>query len=62
MAENILSFALGLQTSEFLSGLGLASGELLSFAGIGELVAKSMEHLNDAIGEGASLRVAAKVD
>lgn len=53
---NVLEFALGIQTSEFLKKLGFASGELLSFASVGEMVRIGIERLNDAINEGASLK------
>ncbi len=56
---NVLEFALGLQTSEFLSKLGFAGGELLSFAGVAELLEKAWDKTWDAIDKGADLQALA---
>jgi len=53
---NVLEFALGLQTSEFLSKLGFAGEGLLSFAGTVELLRKAFERTWGAIERGAELR------
>jgi hypothetical protein len=53
---NVLEFALGLQSSEFLSKLGLCSGEVLSFAGLAEVVREAWDHTWEAMNKGAELR------
>ena len=52
---NVLEFALGLQTSDFLKELGISSHELLSFAGIAEIAHSSFERMSSAIERGAHL-------
>ena len=54
-AGGVLEFTLGLQVNEFLSKLGLASGELLSLAGVGEALHKAMEKVFQAFEQGAAL-------
>jgi hypothetical protein len=51
----VLEFTLGLQASEFLSGLGLAQGHILSLAGAGEMLHKAFEKVFQAFEQGAAL-------
>jgi hypothetical protein len=53
---NVLEFALGLQTSNFLSELGLSSGRVLSFAAVMEGVKFAADKMWSAIGQGAALQ------
>ncbi len=52
----VLEFSLGIEISEFLRNIGVASSATLSLASIAETVGMGFEHLNDAINEGAALR------
>ncbi|MEI9863610.1 MAG: hypothetical protein WDN00_03450 [Limisphaerales bacterium] len=52
---NVLEFALGLKSAEFLSELGLSARELLSFAAIAEGAHFAIEKLGSAIERGGNL-------
>jgi hypothetical protein len=47
---------LGLETSEFLAKLGVANFEVLSFAGLADVVREAWTHTWEAINKGAELR------
>ena len=52
---NVLEFALGLESSNFLREIGVSSRELLSFAAMAEGVNYAIEKMGSAIERGASL-------
>ena len=52
----IMQFALGLETSTFLRGLGLASGGILSLAAVGQGLQSAMRGVWSAIESGAALK------
>jgi len=56
----VLQFTLGLETSKFLSELGLASHEILSFAAVGEGLHKVMDKVFESFERGAALEHLAK--
>jgi hypothetical protein len=53
---NVLEFALGIETSEFLAKLGISSGRVLSFAGLADTVRHAWDKTWDAINKGAELK------
>lgn len=58
---NVLEFALGLQTSEFIGELGLASREVLSFAAMFEGVKMAFEKVDQTIERAAGLEELSKL-
>jgi hypothetical protein len=51
----ILSFTLGLETSNFLRGLGLASGQILSLSAVADAAGRAMQGVWSAIERGGAL-------
>ena len=51
----VLSFTLGLEVSKFLGNLGLASGSIISFAGLADSLGKAFAHTRAQIEKGGAL-------
>jgi hypothetical protein len=54
--SNVLQFALGLETSKFISALGLSSQSVLSFAGVARAIGKVWQEVDGSMERAAGLQ------